>query len=264
MRVCVLGSGSKGNCTYIECGDTGILVDAGLSCAQIEKRLKSINVNPFHISAILVTHEHTDHIAGACNFSQKFGAKIYTHKDTWDVMQHKFDKLPSTNLVDIYDQDFCINDINIHPFRVSHDAVHCLGYQVGHKLNKVCVATDLGYMTPQILKNLSSSDLCVLEANHDIKTLINNPNYPLHLKNRILSNSGHLNNDATAEAIVQMLGYCVRGVILAHLSEHNNTPSLAFSTVANKLAQNGATINKDVYVDLGFQDKVSNIFKIKE
>ncbi len=264
MRVCVLGSGSKGNCTYIECGDTSILVDAGLSCAQIEKRLKAINVNPFCISAILITHEHTDHIAGACNFAQKYGAKLYTHKETWDVMQQKFDKLPTTSLVDIYDKDFVINDVAVHPFRVSHDAVHCLGYQLGHNDNKVCIATDLGHLTPQIIQTLSSSDLCVLEANHDVKTLLNNPNYPLRLKNRILSNIGHLNNDATADAIVQMLGYRVRGVILAHLSEHNNTPALAYKTVTDKLVSNGATVNKDIYIDLSHQDKVGNIFKIKE
>lgn len=260
----MLGSGSKGNCTYVECGDTRILVDAGLSCPQIEKRLKLINVNPFSITAIFITHEHTDHIAGAANFALKYNTKIYTHKDTWNAMYQKFLKLPTSNLIDIYDGGFCVNDVDVSCFSVSHDAAHCLGYSIQHKTNKISIATDLGFMTDDILNNLIKSDLLVLESNHDIKTLINNPNYPLYLKNRILSNSGHLNNDATAEAIVKMLGSKVRGVILAHLSEQNNSPQLAFSTVATKLKTSGAQIQKDIIIDVAHQEKVGNIFKIKE
>ncbi len=264
MRVCVLGSGSKGNCTYIECGQTGILVDAGLSCAQIEKRLKAINVNPFSIAAILITHEHTDHINGASAFAQKFGTKIYTHKDTWQAMSSKFQNNNPTQLLDIYGNTFSVNDVDIKTFDVSHDAAHCLGFSVMHKNNKASVATDLGYVTDEILKNLSTSDVLVFEANHDISKLLNNSNYPLHLKNRILSNKGHLNNDASADAIVQMLGYNVRGVILAHLSQQNNSPEIAYNTVADKLNKAGAKVNKDIVIDLSHQEKIGNIFKIKE
>ena len=104
----------------------------------------------------------------------------------------------------------------------------------------------------------------VFEANHDVSKLLNNPNYPLHLKNRILSNKGHLNNDASADAIVQMLGYNVRGVILAHLSQQNNSPEIAYNTVAGKLNKAGAKVNKDIVIDLSHQEKIGNIFKIKE
>lgn len=264
MRVCVLGSGSKGNCTYIECGDTKVLVDAGLSCAQIEKRLQSIGINPFSISAILVTHEHSDHIAGAPQFAIKYGTKIFTHQDTWNAMYKKFDKLPSTSLISICNNNFSLNDVDVNTFDVSHDAAHCLGFSISHKQNRISIATDLGFMTEEIRKNISQSDLVVLEANHDVTTLINNPNYPLYLKNRILSNFGHLNNNASADTILNMLGYKVRGVVLAHLSEHNNSPELAYTTVAKKLQQNGATAGKDIIIDIARQEKVGNIFKIKE
>ena len=264
MRICVLGSGSKGNCTYIECGDTKILVDAGLSCAQIEKRLKQININPFSISAIFVTHEHTDHIAGAPQFALKFGTKVFTHKDTWNAMYQKFDKLPDNQLIEIYDGSFSINDVDVSTFKLSHDAAHCLGYSILHKQSRASVATDLGFMTDEILSNLTKSNLVVLEANHDITTLLNNPNYPLYLKNRILSNFGHLNNNASADAVLKMLGYNVRGVVLAHLSEHNNSPKLAYGTVAQKIQSAGASVGKDIILDLGHQEKVGNIFKIKE
>ncbi|MBQ7602632.1 MAG: MBL fold metallo-hydrolase [Clostridia bacterium] len=264
MRVCVLGSGSKGNCTYIECGDTGILIDAGLSCAQIEKRLKAINVNPYSIKAVLITHEHSDHIAGAPAFALKFGARVYTHKDTWNAMNSKFANLAYSQMIDICTPNFEINNINISCFDLSHDAAHCLGYTLAYRNNKISLATDLGFMTDNILSNLIGSDIVVLEANHDVNKLINNPNYPLYLKNRILSRQGHLNNNDTANTIVQMLGYNVRGVILAHLSEQNNSPVLATNTVHSALSKAGATVNKDIIVDVAHQEKVGNIFKIKE
>ena len=260
----MLGSGSKGNCTYIECGDTGILIDAGLSCAQIEKRLNAINVNPYSIKAVLITHEHADHIAGAPAFALKFGARVYTHKDTWNAMSHKFDKLAYSQMIDICTPNFEINNINISCFNLSHDAAHCLGYTLSFGQNKISLATDLGFVTDKILSNLTGSDVVVLEANHDVNKLINNPNYPLYLKNRILSKQGHLNNNVTANAIVQMLGYNVRGVILAHLSEQNNSPTLAKDTVESSLLRVGATPNKDIIIDVAHQEKVGNIFKIKE
>ena len=179
-------------------------------------------------------------------------------------MYQKFTKLPSSKLIDICDGNFSVNDVDVEFFNVSHDAAHCLGYSIKHNQSRISVATDLGVMTDNILSNLIKSNLVVLEANHDITKLLNNQNYPLYLKNRILSNNGHLNNNASADSIVKMLGYNVRGIILAHLSEQNNSPELAFSTVANKLAQNGANIQKDIIVDVAHQEKVGNIFKIKE
>ena len=175
MRVCVLGSGSKGNCTYIECGDTKVLVDAGLSCAQIEKRLQTIGINPFSISAILVTHEHSDHIAGAPQFAQKFGTKIFTHKDTWNAMYQKFDKLPSTSLVEISEGDFSINDVFVNAFSVSHDAAHCMGFSVQHNKSRISLATDLGIMTDKI-KNIqeeAKTNLSEQQIN-DLDVLIKN------------------------------------------------------------------------------------------
>ncbi len=264
MRICVLASGSKGNATYIEGDNTRILIDAGISCSEIENRLMQIGVNPSLINSILITHEHSDHINGLSKFAVKYNTKVYTHRDTWLAMDSKMSKLKENQKIDIYGNDFCINELNISCFDLDHDAAHCLGYSVSCRDSKVSIATDLGHTTPEIIRHLMDSSLIVFESNHDIQTLLHNPNYPLRLKNRILSNNGHLSNDATSDAVAQMLGYGVRAVILAHLSEQNNTPQKALQTMQQRLLQEGADLAKEIYLDVGKQHKIGNIYKIKE
>ena len=264
MRICVLGSGSKGNVTYIEGNNTRILIDAGLTCCDIENRLMQIGINPATINAILVTHEHSDHIKGLGSFARKFGTNIYTHNDTWGVLDNKIGNVKDSQKIEIFNNDFFINELTINSFPVDHDAVHCLGYSVICNQNKVSVATDLGHTTDNIIRNMMDSSLVVLESNHDVKTLLNNPSYPLRLKNRILSNNGHLSNDASSDAISQMLGYGVRAVVLAHLSPENNSPELALTTLKNRLDLEGADWGKELHLDLGHQEKIGNMYKLKE
>ncbi len=264
MRICVLGSGSKGNCTYVEGENTRILIDAGLSKLEIEKRLSLINVNPSEIDSILITHEHSDHIAGVGNFCRKYGCKIYAHQYIWPLLEQKINGINLKQQVEFNNKDFSINEFNISNFDLDHDSIHCVGFSISNGKTTISSATDLGHITDDIIKKLYQSDLVILESNHDVEKLMKNPNYPYQLKQRILSNHGHLSNDATANAIIKMLGKKVRGIILAHLSEDNNTPQLAYQTVQNVLKTNKANSNQNLVIDIAQQRQVGRIYKIKE
>ena len=263
MRICVLSSGSKGNATYIEGDNTRILIDAGLSCAELEDRLLRIGVNPSEINSVLVTHEHSDHIKGLNAFARKYSTSIYAHHDTWQVLDAKLPKIATNKKIDILSKDFSLNELDITAFDLDHDASHCLGYSVMCRTAKVSQATDLGNITDNIIRQIMDSSLIVLESNHDVDTLLN-CSYPLYLKNRILSNRGHLSNLTSSEAVSQMLGYGVRGVILAHLSEESNSPRLAMQTFTDTLSRAGADWLKEIHLDVAHQNKVGNIYKIKE
>jgi len=264
MRICVLGSGSKGNSTYIETAKSKILIDAGLSKKELELRLSLLGINPFDIDAILVTHEHTDHIQGIAQFAKKYKSQIYAHKQNWNILSEKIGEISSAQQVEFDGSDFYIKDMAIQTFDVDHDAQHCVGFSIIENGKKFSLTTDLGHMTPEICKHLSTSDFIVLEANHDIQTLKNNVNYPYKLKTRILSKYGHLSNDDTAQTIIQLLGNNTRGVILGHLSEQNNSPELALQTVRNALIKNQVTPKEELYIDVASQKKISNIYKIKD
>ncbi len=263
MRICVLASGSKGNCTFIEGESTRILIDAGLTKSDIENRLNLIGVEPSSIDSILVTHEHSDHIKGLGNFARKYNCRVFAHPDTWSSMQEKVGALDLTHRIGIYGNDFYINELAISSFDLSHDSAHCLGFSIYDGNKKVSTATDLGYINDDIIKHLADSSLVILEANHDIERLRLNPRYPIYLKNRILSKRGHLNNKDTAEAVLKMLGYGIRGLIAAHLSEENNTPALVMQALNEVVARNGGELAKEIYVDIAKQDSVGNIYRIK-
>lgn len=263
MRICVLASGSKGNCTFIEGENTRILIDAGLTKAELENRLKIIGIEPDSIDSILVTHEHNDHIKGLGAFSRAHDCKVFANPDTWGAMQEKVGSIPANHKIGIYGNDFFINELTISSFDLSHDSVHCLGFSVYEGSKKFSIATDLGYIDDSIIKNLADSSLIVLEANHDINRLMLNPHYPMQLKKRILSRKGHLNNKDSAEAVLKMLGYGIRGMIAGHLSEENNTPDLVLKALQDTVASHGGDLAKELYVDIAKQDKVGNIYRIK-
>ncbi len=265
MRICVLGSGSKGNCTFVETEHSKILIDAGLSNKEIEARLELIKVNPNDIDAILLTHEHSDHIKGVGQFVKKHGAKVFANKKSWNFVLSKFEDLPFEKQFEFCGgQDFLLNDVAIQTFDVDHDSLSCVGFSVIEGNKMFTIATDLGHVTPNIVKRLGQSDFAVLESNHDVEMLKHNPNYPLTLKQRILSDHGHISNSTCADTILQMLGLKTRGILLGHLSEHNNTPELALNTLKNKLENNNIKRDEVFYVDVASQEKPSNIYRIKD
>lgn len=264
MKITTLASGSKGNCTLIETDKTKLLIDAGLTLAEIENRLKLVRVNPCEINGILVTHEHGDHIKGVGAFSRKYNCPVYANHEEWGVLLSKLGKIDVANRMSFVQNEFIINDVGIRAFPVSHDSTTCFGYSIFNGGNKFSIATDLGYAPEQVINNLKNSQMIVLEANHDEKMLINNPNYPLSLKKRILSNSGHLNNNATSSIIEQLAGYNLNQVVLGHLSEENNSPNLAFNSVTINLEKCGIVEGKHLFIDVATQNQVGHTFELPD
>ncbi len=263
MRLCVLASGSKGNCTFIEGEKTRILIDCGLNKTEVERRLSVIGIDPSSIDSILVTHEHSDHIAGLNSFVKKYGCRVFAHPDTWNAMQSKVNNIPLSNCFCITQKDFEVNELGIEAFSLSHDSAHCLGFSVMDGGKKVSSATDLGFIDDSIIAQLADSSVVILEANHDITRLNLNPRYPYYLKQRILSDHGHLNNKDSAQAVLKMLGYGIRGLVCAHLSEENNTPELVLSTLNQVVANAGGNLAKEINVDVASQDHVGILYRIK-
>ncbi len=239
MRFCPLCSGSSGNATYLEAGGARLLIDAGLSCKRITELLARIGVTPDLLSAILVTHEHIDHVRGVNVLSKKYDLPVYANAETWTAMRQELkDVAPKNMCVFESDRDFYLAGARILPFTVPHDAIHCVGYTVSADGHKVGVCTDLGHADARILSILSGCELLLFEANHDVDMLMAG-SYPYRLKKRILSGNGHMNNEDCGKAIVKLYETGVRNVILGHLSRENNYPELAMVTVRAALQEAG-------------------------
>ncbi|MBR4906905.1 MAG: MBL fold metallo-hydrolase [Clostridia bacterium] len=259
MRFCPLCSGSSGNATYIEAGSARILIDAGLSCKRITELLQMIGVDPRTLSAILITHEHIDHVRGVNILSKKFDLPVYANADTWSVLKAPLrDVAPKNVCVFESDRDFYLSGVRILPFSVPHDAIHAVGYTVSSGGKKVGVCTDLGHVDARILSILSGCDLLLFEANHDVDMLMAG-SYPYLLKKRILSGSGHMNNDDCGKALVKLHETGVKNVILGHLSQENNYPALAM--VAVRAALEGAGID-DMQIAIAAREEPTGVFEI--
>lgn len=227
--VCVLASGSRGNATYISDGRSAVLIDAGLSGVEIQRRMAANGLDPGNLDAILVSHEHADHIQGVGVLSRRFGLPVYINDGTRQASGNQLGRLTDVHPFTC-GHSFPIGGLTIHPFTISHDAQDPAGFTITGKRAKVGVATDLGIATNVVKSHLTSCDILVLEANHDAQMLVDGP-YPWHLKQRIRSRSGHLSNDDTAFLLEALKHDRLSHVILAHLSEENNTPEKASSAV---------------------------------
>ncbi|MBQ7308480.1 MAG: MBL fold metallo-hydrolase [Clostridia bacterium] len=260
MKLITLGSGSKGNSTYIETQNTKILIDSGLSFRETCKRLCSIGVSANDIDAIFVTHEHGDHINGIPVFLKNCSnTKVYVHEPIISIIREKCKNINPLRIVP-FDKEIILKDLTIKAFSVSHDSFDCVGYQVFDGKKYVGFATDLGYFNQEIINFLVPCSLVVLEANHDVQKLIKNPHYPIQTKARILSGKGHLSNDQSAELIYILAQNKVKQIILAHLSEENNTPILAFNTICEYLKTKNIIEGVDIFIDVSTQKDVGNFF----
>ena len=248
MRVCNLSSGSDGNLTYIETLNAKILLDAGLSASEITKRLALLRVTPEEIDAILITHEHCDHIKGLDVFASKYHTKVYVHNKGLWALKSKLKKCDQIQFMPFDDMDFYIKDLLVTNFPLSHDSEYCSEYSFKEKTKKVSILTDLGYTNNEILSKIAGSVHVYIEANHDIDMLKNNPSYPLVLKQRILGKRGHLSNVACAEAVEYLARTGTKQVMLAHLSRENNTPELAYGTVCAYLKEHGIEEGKNIKI----------------
>lgn len=257
MIFCPLYSGSSGNSIFIssECGS--VLVDAGLPGKSIEKALKDIDEDAAKIDGIFVTHEHIDHVKGVGVMSRRYDIPIYANELTWKGMAKNIGKIKEENIRIINKESIYIKDMHISCFPIPHDAADPMGYTVSCGNKKVSVATDLGHFSKEVENAVKNSDVVLLESNHDVGMLKFGP-YPYSLKRRILSDIGHLSNDACGEAIVSMIKYNTKRVILGHLSKTNNYPELAYETVVSVLRENGVKLNDDISVYMAERDMPSN------
>ncbi len=229
MKVCVLSSGSKGNSTYVETNNHKILIDIGTSSLYVERSLKSIGINPSDIDIVLITHAHVDHINGLKVFAKKYNPLIYISDSIL-----KEAKLTLDNVC--RDKDVLVNeDITIRSIRLSHDVTDIKGYIIEEKDSSMVYITDTGYINEKNFNDIKNKNLYVFESNHDVEKLMNNPNYPHQTKIRILSDKGHLSNKDSAYYLTKLIGKNTHHIILAHLSEQNNTEQLALSTLKETL-----------------------------
>ena len=229
LSVCVLASGSKGNAIYIGDGQTALLIDAGLSGIEIQRRMEMAQLNIQELDAIVVSHEHSDHIRGVGVLARRFNLPVYITRGTATATAGQLGRIDELHHFDI-GTTFAINDLTIHPFSISHDASDPAGFTVAQNGRKIGIATDLGIATGMVKQHLKACSLLVLEANHDPVMLTEGP-YPWPLKQRIKSRSGHLSNQDSRDLLNEVKHEGLCHVILAHLSETNNTPEKAFKAV---------------------------------
>ncbi len=229
LCICVLASGSKGNAVYISNGKTSILLDAGLSGIEIERRLNSRGISPQTLDAIIVSHEHNDHIQGVGILSRRFRLPVYMNRKTHRAALPMVGELSDLQFFEC-GSSFSVDTLTVQPFSVSHDAEDPAGFTVSQNGVKIGIATDLGIATHMVKEHLKNCHLLVVEANHDPAMLLEGP-YPWPLKQRIKSRSGHLSN-MDAKSLLQELKHDgLEHVVLAHLSETNNTPGKALAEV---------------------------------
>lgn len=233
MRLCSIASGSSGNCIYTGSETTHLLVDAGISAKKIEAGLRELQVEGKDIQGLLITHEHSDHIKGAGILARRYGFPIYATEGT--IRQMKATSSLGTVDESLYhvvraDEQFTIGDVEIEPFRISHDAAEPVAYRFRCGEKKAAVATDMGVYNDYIVEHLKGQDVLLLEANHDIQMLQVGP-YPYPLKQRILGERGHLSNESAGQLLCRVLHDRMKKIYLGHLSKENNYAELAYETV---------------------------------
>lgn len=264
MKLITLASGSKGNCTLLQTNKTKILIDAGIRTQEIEEKLTMLGIAPEQIYGILVTHEHSDHIKSVGVFARRYGCFVFAEEREWPVLDQKIGKLDEIQKIAFRAGTFYIQDITVNAFELPHDCNLCLGYSFYHMGSKISIATDFGHPTKNILDNLRDSNILILEANHDENLLINNPHYSSMLKHRILSRVGHISNRTSAGIIRDIFSTNLKQVILAHLSEENNSPELAYNTIKTELSAYGIIEGKHLYIDVSTQHNMGHMFEISE
>ena len=238
LNFCSLYSGSSGNSLFVQTENTRLLIDAGVSSKKIENALDGLNVNPSSIDGIVITHEHSDHVQGLGTFSRKFNIPVYVNSKTLDNMPKQKDKISAGNVKNfIVGENFEINDIKLKSFSIPHDAINPCGFTISNGEKTISIATDIGHMTNDILKNLEPSSFVMLEANYDPEVL-KCSSYPYILKTRIAGPNGHLSNELAGKTISHLLKCNLKQATLGHLSKESNFPELAYKTVVEEILSN--------------------------
>ena len=259
MEICILASGSKGNCIYIAGGGTALLIDAGLSAKETLRRLEIAGIEKNDIKSIIFTHDHTDHCKGARVLSKKLEAELYANDCTQEIMKLKDKKLEEIEF-NTFDSanSFSIRNLNIEPFTVPHDAGDSVGFVLDDGKARIGIVTDIGFPTILVKEKLRGCDMIIIESNHDVQ-LLRQSDRPQSLIQRILGRSGHLSNEAAAEVITETASAKLKHIALFHLSEDCNSPRLARETAIEAL--NDIKLG-DIRVHVASQYEVSELIQI--
>jgi len=254
LRVVVLGSGSGGNSTLVEGPRGRLLIDCGLSARETARRLARVGCDPMAIDAVVISHEHSDHVRGAAMFSRRYGVPLYVTADTAVAAGLSPDGVAGLVHTEA-GRAFSVGGLDVHPFSVPHDAVDNVGLIVECEGTRLGYATDLGHPSRLVLQRLMDCDVLVTEANHDPGMLRDGP-YPWSVKQRILGRHGHLSNEEMANVVAAVATARTRHLFLAHMSETNNTPGLALEAGRRALEEAGRC---GVRVHVARQDSVSEV-----
>lgn len=246
----ILGSGSSGNCAYLETNETRLLIDAGLSARQIRQRLLGLGRTPENLSGILITHEHSDHIQGLAVLATKIQVPIYCNRLTKEAIEVQFQTKLEFRLFTT-GATFELGDLLVDTFSVPHDAYDPVGFLIRAGHAKIGFLTDLGHTTKLVIERVRRANVLVLETNHDLKLLQDDTKRPWSIKQRIASRHGHLSNNAAADAAQEIVSADLQHLYLGHLSNDCNRPELAHATVSQGLLRAGAT---HVRVETASQD----------
>lgn len=262
MRLCSIASGSSGNCIYIGDDNTHLLVDTGISKKKVEEGLKELDIKGEELDGILITHEHIDHVQGLGVFSRKYQVPIYATKGTIEGIRRisSIGKMPEGLYHEVtVDEKFQLGDIEICPFRISHDANEPSGYRFDNGRKAAAVATDLGTYDDYTVEHLKGLNGIVLEANHDIRMLEVGP-YPYPLKQRVMGDRGHLSNELSGRLLCDILHDDLQHVVLGHLSKENNYEELAYETVKLEVTLgNNPYKGEDIPITVARRSSISEI-----
>ena len=256
MRFEVLSSGSKGNTTYIETNSTKIIIDMGNSCKYVVEKLNLLGIDPNDIDAIMLTHIHTDHTNGLKTLLKKYNIKVYLASSMLKYLPF----ISNYFIIDDSIDSLVIGDVNIDVIRTSHDVEDSFGYVVNNLDKSVVYITDTGYINQRYFDLLKNRNAYVFESNHDVEMLTNG-RYPFELRQRILSDKGHLSNYDSAKYLASFIGDNTKYIILAHLSEENNTVSLAHNTLITRLDKSKIDYS-DIKIVEALQNKETDFIEL--
>jgi len=252
VKICPLASGSKGNSLFLQTPQTKILIDVGLTCKEMEKRLAQINIECSQIDALLITHEHMDHIRGVKRLSELYQIPVFCNAETAKGI---FDQTGQCEGFKIFstEESFEFKDLNVYPYSIQHDTLDPVAFRIKTNKLNIGICTDLGIVTPIVQQQLQELDLLLLESNHE-PSMVNACSRPRVYKERVLGRQGHLSNEECVKALEKCKTPALKQVFLAHLSQECNNPELALKKAKEVL---GSTL-----VDVAYQDRVSKVIEL--
>lgn len=262
LRFCSFASGSSGNCYLVKDDETALLIDAGISGKRIFEGLEETETPLDMVSAVLVTHEHIDHVKSLPILTKKIpGAEVYANKATWEYIERPVPDEQQRTFVT--GENFHIGDFIIRPFAISHDAAEPVGFSIFHEGKQISICTDSGCISDDICEEINEADLLLLEANHEQEMLLFG-RYPYPLKQRIMGDEGHLSNISCGECLCRIIEQKPkkRVVLLGHLSRENNTPDVAMQAIVNTLEEQRIFMGGDLQIEVALRDQMSKLYDI--